>query len=159
MIKKYGDIIVGAFYMVVAIVLFIASFQIKAFVNEVLGPEFMPRAMAVIIFVIASVMVMKGIKKWKSGVCDRYTPEQLSYVRLIATFLSMVIYIAALETVGFIPMTIVYIIAQIYLLTKKEFFSKAMLLKTVLIAVIASVTLYYVFYQFFGIFLPEGLWQ
>lgn len=158
-IEKYGDIIVGAFYVLFGIGLFIASQSIVSFVDAPLGPDFLPKVIAAFMFVIGIIVICAGIKSYKNyeekAKEDEFKP---SYIRLGITALLMVGYIYFLSSIGFIPTTFAYIIAQIHLVTPKEQYSRKLIFKSVVIALIASVGLYYLFYYVFQVFLPQGIW-
>lgn len=161
MFKKYGDIAVGVFYLCFAVVLFCASFGIQAFVDEILGPEFMPQMMAVIIFVLALLLLFQGIKNCKrpqSNGEEEGTVGPASPIRALLTLIIIIAYIALMDIVGFIPVTIIYLVGQIALLTPKEKYTKPLIVKSLIISIISPIVLYYIFYRVFGVFLPEGIW-
>ncbi len=160
MIKKYGDIIVGGFYIVLSVALYIASLNIQSFVSATVGPKFLPQIIAMLFLLIGTALLIMGIKQYKiyeetKEVNDEVKP---SYIRLALTLFLMALYIGLLKSVGFVPMTFIYIIAQIYLVTPREDYNKKMASRVLILSGVSSVALYYLFYNVFQVFLPHGIW-
>ena len=64
-IKKYGDIIVGVFFMLLsAAMLVMAKMLPKSTVMDI-GPDFMPMCIGVMTFVLAAALVLLNIKNMK----------------------------------------------------------------------------------------------
>ncbi len=160
MIKKYGDIIVGGFYIILAIGLYVTASNIQLVVINSLGPQFIPKVIAIIFFTLGTMLLINGVKYYKMYDATKILNDEVtpSYIRLFLTLFLMSMYILLLRSVGFVPMTFVYIIAQIYLLTPKEKYNKNTAITVFLLSAISSISLYYLFYNVFKVFLPQGIW-
>ena len=70
-IKKYGDIIVGVFFMLLsAAMLVMAKMLPKSTVMDI-GPDFMPMCIGVMTFVLAAALVFLNIKNMINGTSKR----------------------------------------------------------------------------------------
>lgn len=146
--------------MFLAVGLYIASLSIKAIMPTPLGPEFMPQVVALVFFVVGCIILVGGIKHLKTYTEDGTEAEsyKLSLINLGLTGGLMALYVSFLQSIGFVPMTFIYIVGQVYLVTPTSDYTKKMLIRVLTIAVISSITLYYLFYYVFQVFLPQGIW-
>ena len=63
--KKYGDIVVGVFFMVLsACLIAMAQMLPKSKVMEI-GPDFMPMVIGVVTFILAAILTFLNIKNFK----------------------------------------------------------------------------------------------
>lgn len=76
------------------------------------------------------------------------------YPTVLKTLALIAIYIALLQTVGFLVMTALYLYAQFIVITPRE--QKVKHLSYVIIAVITSVAIYFTFRHGFDLMLPAG---
>ncbi len=146
--------------MLIAVGLYIVSLGITAMMPTPLGPEFMPKVIALIFFIVGCIILVGGIKHMKQHTEDVPESEEykLSFLNLGLTGGLMILYVSFLQSIGFVPMTFAYIIGQVHLVTPTCDYSKKMLLRVTTIAAIAAVGLYYLFYYVFQVFLPQGIW-
>lgn len=158
LLKKYGDIIIALTYMIFAIILFIASFSISAFVTETLGPAFMPRFMSIILFVLGAVLLSRGIVQSKQTETKKEEKTENIPIRLICTSFLIFLYVALLNKIGFLCMTAVYLFVQELLLTGPEEINRRNIGISLAVAMIAAPVLYFLFQKVFNIFLPIGIW-
>jgi putative tricarboxylic transport membrane protein len=70
------------------------------------------------------------------------------------TFALMVIYVALLDSIGFLIMSAVYVFFQILLLSRKD---QKNYLVTAIAAIVSSAAIYYLFLYGFKMILPIGL--
>jgi putative tricarboxylic transport membrane protein len=86
---------------------------------------------------------------------DDDTPKAAAdYPTVLKTLALIAIYIALLETVGFLIMTVLYLYAQFIVVTPRD--QKIKHLSYVIIAVIASIAIYFTFRHGFDLMLPAG---
>ena len=63
--KKYGDIVVGVFFMVLsACLIAMAQMLPKSKVMEI-GPDFMPMVIGIVTFILAAILTFLNIKNFK----------------------------------------------------------------------------------------------
>ena len=75
---------------------------------------------------------------------------------VIASFIALTIYVALLEPIGFVIMTIIYTFAQILILTPREKWGKNFL-PAGIVAIIVGILLYYIFKLQLSVLLPSGI--
>jgi len=82
-------------------------------------------------------------------------PEAIDYPTVIKSVALVLLFTALLQPVGFVIMTVLYLYAQFIVLTPAE--QKVKHLQYLLIAVVSSVLIFYIFRHGFDLLLPVGL--
>ena len=77
-------------------------------------------------------------------------------LEVIASFVALAIYVALMDAIGFVPMTIIYLTAQIIILTPRHNWKKTVA-PALVVAVVCSVLFYYIFRMKLNVLLPEGI--
>ena len=115
-VKKYGDICVSIFFLVVGIFLIIGarSFPKSAVVE--IGPDFMPTVIGVIIILLSAILLAQSIKGLKEAVAkaEAEGPDDSDYKRVLSSLILSLVYVFVLQPVGFIISTFVYLFGQIF---------------------------------------------
>jgi putative tricarboxylic transport membrane protein len=155
--KKFGNIICGSLLLLWAISLYNASLGISKLSGvSRIGSGFMPQLVAILLAIVSIVIIAGEIKKLKTPA--RAVPKadtaKVNLKAVVATLFLIMVYVALLEKVGFLIMTAVYLFIQISLLSGKE--DRKISLFGV-IAVTASVAIYYLFVNAFHLMLPVGI--
>ncbi len=75
---------------------------------------------------------------------------------VIGSFVILTIYVALMDAVGFVPMTIIYLFFQILVLTPKHEWKKAYV-PALIVGVVCAVVLYYIFRYHLNVLLPSGI--
>lgn len=158
----------------------------SAFDVIVLSSASIPRVLAVILFISGTVLVASNLralknektskqaqpdahssaKKAEDSVLDvdkelaeaekNEESNRYNYKDIVLTVIFLVIYLIAMENIGFIAATFIYLVAQIILMTKKtERKKKAPF--TLILSAVAAVGIYYLFSSVLGLILPTGL--
>ncbi len=142
--------------LIVSLVLILASGFLWTRVNliketgyEVIGAKVFPHGVLFLI-VIGSLAII-GITLKKKEQTDAVFATKVQAIRTFVTFVLFVIYIVALEHIGFAISTIAFLFVL-----SAFFYGKADkgLIKIAIFAVIATVVIYYLFNNFFGVRLP-----
>ncbi|MGE4283158.1 MAG: tripartite tricarboxylate transporter TctB family protein [Clostridia bacterium] len=155
MFKKYKNIISGSFVFLVALIMFITSFGIKSRSVGKIGPAFVPQLIAIFLALLSVSVIINGIRKLKvEGSTESHEQEATKKSGVIATLILIAVYIGLLETVGFIIMTAIYLFIQFNILAPDKNKKQP---KFALIAVLVSVSVYYVFVSVFELMLPAGI--
>ncbi|MBB6448669.1 hypothetical protein HNR44_000618 [Geomicrobium halophilum] len=163
MIEKYGDLYASVFFLIFAIFMYIATlnFQQSDLVVLTIGSEFVPQLAAGGIFIFAFLLLIKGIKTAKAMNKDEAADVQTSkpfhktkVFTVGATILLIVLYVTLITQIGFLITTVVYLVLQMYVLAEPI---KRNLFLFVSIAIITSGSVYFVFREFFNLFLPSGI--
>lgn len=155
MSKHDRDFWCGVVTLIFSVLLFIASFSVKQFVTEVLGPEFMPRLVAVVLFILSILLILTNISARKEGGPEYKEQPIKTNLPLIMTIILLVLYALAIKPFGYPISTSIYLTLQMLLLTQWKFIKKQILL-FVLISVVSAGTIYTLFYKIFYVFLPTG---
>ncbi|MBR0597590.1 tripartite tricarboxylate transporter TctB family protein [Sinanaerobacter chloroacetimidivorans] len=116
---------------------------------EVIGSKVFPHAVLFLI-IIASITVIGMTLKNKEESGTAFATKA-QFIRTFVTFVLFVLYIAALEYVGFAISNIAFLFVL-----SSFFYGKTDkgLIKIAIFSVIATIALYYLFNNFFGVLLP-----
>ena len=158
-IKKYGDIIVGVFFMLLsAAKLVMAKMLPKSKVMDI-GPDFMPMCIGVMTFVLAAALVFLNIKNMKIYVAQAEAegPEKADYKRVLTSFIIILVYVFVLKSVGFIISTLVYLPVQMFILAPEERRGKKNVIQLLLTDVLFTFVVFFLFRYGFKIVLPAGI--
>ncbi|XBX10179.1 tripartite tricarboxylate transporter TctB family protein [Enterocloster clostridioformis] len=158
-IKKYGDIIVGVFFMLLsAAMLVMAKMLPKSTVMDI-GPDFMPMCIGVMTFVLAAALVFLNIKNMKIYVAQAETegPEKADYKRVLTSFIIILVYVFVLKSVGFIISTLVYLPVQMFILAPEERRGKKDVIQLLITDVLFTFVVFFLFRYGFKIVLPAGI--
>lgn len=151
---KRKDFITGICGMVFSAVLFGLSVEIGMKENTTIGADFMPKIVAVAMFILFAMVTYYGYRQMKSGEEEKKPDYKPNYPGVAIIFAGMILYAALLKTVGFILTSLVFLLFAIVMMTKKEEMKPV---KYIIITVIAVLFIYFVFTGIFGIRLPKGI--
>lgn len=156
--KKYGNLIVGIFFMVLSVAMIIAAQRLPKSKVMDIGPDFMPTVIGVLILVLSTLLLISTIRNFKARVAeiDGMEKENYDYKRVLLSFISVLIYAFVLKTVGFIICTLVYLPIQMYILAPDEKRGKKNIIQFIVIDVIFTLIVYFLFRYGFKILLPAG---
>jgi len=112
--------------------------------------------------VLSIILVVRGIKQRTEAIKNNtYIKTQLNIANtikenreIVMTFVSLAIYIALLEPIGFLIMTAIYLFVQTLILTPKE---KRNYIVTFITSIVIAVALDYVFVCLLNVLLPLGI--
>ncbi len=157
--KKYGDIVVGVFFMALsAIMMVMAKMLPKSKVMEI-GPDFMPMVIGIVTFVLAAILTFLSIKNFKLNTAN-LKPEDVEacdYRRVFASIILVLIYVFMLKPVGFILTTLVFLLLQMLVLSPDDERTKKDIIKLAVIDVIFTMVVFFLFRYGFKIVLPAGI--
>ena len=107
--KKYGDIVVSVFFMVLsAVMIFAATLLPKSTVMEI-GPDFMPTVVGIVTLILSTALLIISLKGLKTRVAEAEAnpPAECDYKRMLISLILILIYVFTLKPVGFIVTTLV----------------------------------------------------
>ncbi len=157
--KKYGDIVVGVFFMALSAVLIaMAKMLPKSKVMEI-GPDFMPLVIGVVTFILAAILTFLSIKNFKmhAAEIDASKIEDCDYKRVLESIILVLIYVFALQPVGFIVTTLVFLLLQMLVLSPDDQRGKKQIIQLAVIDVIFTMVVFFLFRYGFKIVLPAGI--
>jgi len=160
LLNKYRDVICGVCFMVIAVILFIATFSIKSLLGMNPGPDFMPKVASILLFIVAAGIAVEGL-----GEAKRYVPEEISEEeagyrkagnrKVLYSAILIGFYVFSMGTLGFVISTLIYEFCQMIILTpvgkKKNYVLFAV------ITVVTTIFFYVVFTRYLYLMLPVGL--
>lgn len=158
-IKKYGDIIVGGFFMILSAgMMIMAKMLPKSSIMEI-GPDFMPMCIGIVTFVLAAALAFFNIKnlKMRTAEAEKMEKEDLDYKRMLVSFILILVYVYLLQPVGFIVTTILYLPFQMYVLAPDEKKTKKDIIQLAVTSVIFTFIVFFLFRYGFKIILPAGI--
>ena len=157
--KKYGDIVVGVFFMALSAAIMIgAQLLPKSKVMEI-GPDFMPMCIGAVSFILAALLTFLNVKNMKLRIAeiDPASIPDCDYKRVILSIILVLIYVFILQPVGFIISTLVYLMAQMIVLSPDDKRTKADIIKLAVLNVVFTLVVFFLFRYGFKIVLPAGI--
>jgi len=159
---RYKDLVAGLIVILFAGLIYISTFGMKSLVHIQIEPTTIPRLTALVLFLIGVGIMIKWLwmrhkgvlpldeerKEDKPGTIIRFTP--------LITFILIFIYILLLKRIGFTLSTILFLTAEITLLSAN--FTRKNILKNLAISVAAAVVIFLIFYVGFQRAIPVGPW-
>lgn len=155
--KKYGDIVVGVFFMVLGAILYFAAAALPKSTVMDIGPDFMPKVTAILIFILALALTIQSVMGLKDKEIDPDSIPKCDYKRVITSIILMLIYVFAMRPVGFIVTTLVYLPLQMLVLSPDDQRGVKNIAVLAVIDVIFTLAVYFLFRYAFMIMLPRGI--
>ncbi len=157
--KKYGDIIVGIFFMALsAILMVMAQMLPKSKVMEI-GPDFMPMVIGGLTFALAAALTFLSVENFKMHAAE-IDPAKLpdfDYKRVLLSVILVLVYVFVLQPVGFIVSTLVFLPLQMLVLSPEDKRGKKDIMMLLIIDVIFTMAVFFLFRYGFKIVLPAGI--
>lgn len=157
--KKYGDIVISLFFMALsALMIFAATLLPESTVMEI-GPDFMPIVVGVVTLLLSAALLVLSLARFKSHAAevDANPPAECDYKRMLTSLILVLIYVFALKPLGFIVTTLLYLPVQMYVLADAEHRTKKDVLLLLVIDVIFTFVVFFLFRYGFKIVLPQGI--
>lgn len=155
MINKYGDIISGIFFFLLAVVYTcdISSIQIKA--AATVDAAFIPRLLAVSMLVLSALIVVNGVTRLRRGLTNGGEAASVLLKPVLFTLLLLFLYVSLLETAGFSISTVSYLFLQVLVLSPRR--TGRDILWFAVLAVGLTLLLRWLFVNLLMVMLPEGI--
>lgn len=162
---KNRDVISGIALLVCALILYWMSFDIRSISTATIKADAFPRLDAIFIGVLGLIILISGIKDARKA---KQSPQDTQDASpsfwsvggnrcLVYTLVLIALYVGFLDAIGFIITSIVYLIAQMWVLAPNDKRTLKDIGLYALIAVITSCSLYYLFVNVFYLLLPAGI--
>jgi len=153
---KKANIISAIIGMIFSIVTFGYTFTFKKFQNVPVGPEFFPRALAVVLFIFCTALLISSIihketAKEKEKGSPTISPLNKNMQKAIAGLLIIVVYALLWEIVGFLIVTPIAVFLMIFLLGKRDYRNM------IIVSIIATIVIFCAFKFLLSIELPMGI--
>ncbi len=169
------NLIPGIVLTIFSIIYLVLTSQIKKFSglgSDPLGARAIPYLWGISLLVLSLILVVRGIKQRNLAIKNNtLVKSELNFTgiikenrEIVLTFVSLAVYIALLEPVGFLIMTAVYLFVQTLILTPKEkrnYMGYDSILRnyivTLITSIVIAVALDYVFVCLLNVLLPLGI--
>ena len=158
--KKYMDIISGAFILLLSVVFFVGAHSIVSFADSKYGASITPRVVSVIMAILSIILIISGIQNLKvekrTGINKASTKQSNENKITYYTLGLITIYIALINVIGFPVMTAIYIALQLFVLSGLKM--KKLLLGAI-VGIASSTLIYLIFSKALYIHLPLGIFR
>lgn len=188
MAEKRKELLVSGAFAAFALFYFASTFSIAqydAFGATSMNSASIPRILAVLMIVLSIVRIYQIIKPAAAPVdaaANKIESESakeqkqqdietaiaeaekneantgIDYYSVGLTMIFLVLYMAGLDYLGFLVATFVYMLAQMLLMTKKSE-RKSSWIKCLVLSLIFTIAIYYLFNNIFELLLPRGLFD
>lgn len=159
-LKKYREIISGCVLLCVSLFYLYHSFFIKimkkkVFYNSAMFPKMLGIALAVLSICQIVNAVIKFRRERAAGQPETSAPaiSRSGAIRIAATLIALVIYLAGMRQIGFLIMTCFYVCIQTLILAPKGKLSIPLLL---VLSTVFPAAVYFLFVYGFQLMLPKG---
>lgn len=152
-LRKYKELFLGLIMIVVATIYLMATTQIEIWVLTTFNSRFIPYILGTLVMILGLIQCGRAIRGLKKG-GDEAPVEKTDMLSVILTFALIVIYVVTLRSVGFLINTTWMMVLMMMLLSPRE---KWNILQFVIISVITSGIIYYVFRNGLHLMLPGGI--
>ncbi|WP_427042734.1 tripartite tricarboxylate transporter TctB family protein (plasmid) [Fusobacterium sp. SB021] len=157
--EEKRDLFVGIIVGLFSILYYIGALQIKMYKGlgvSVIDSSEVPKKWAIFLFLLSIMLIIRSVKRMKKS-----SEKNVSLAQLLTlnkevglTFILLAIYTVFLKQLGFVTATFLYIFFQTLVLTKKE---KRNYKLTIILAIIFSVLIDYIFVELLSVLLPKGI--
>lgn len=157
--KKYGDIVVGVFFMAISAALIVMAQMLpKSKVMEI-GPDFMPMVIGSVAFILAAILTFLSVKNFKMHAKELEGAEiaDCDYKRVLSSIILVLIYVFILQPVGFIISTMAYLLLQMLVLSPDDERDKKHVIRLIVIDIVFTLVVFFLFRYGFKIVLPAGI--
>ncbi|MDO4269260.1 MAG: tripartite tricarboxylate transporter TctB family protein, partial [Eubacteriales bacterium] len=157
--KKYGDIVVGVFFMVLSAALIVmAQLLPKSKVMDI-GPDFMPMVIGVVTFILAAILTFMNVKNFKMRAAELEGTEipDCDYKRVLSSIILVLIYVFTLQPVGFLIATMIFLLLQMLVLSPDDERDGKHVVRLLIIDVVFTLVVFFLFRYGFKIVLPAGI--
>ena len=151
---NWEDIISGLVIFIIGLILFISSMSLPGGNELQMGADFMPKIVSGMLAVIGLCFTITAFIKRDSAPAGSAKFTRTEILRFLVAFALLFCYIFFLNSIGFIIMTSLYIIAQSWFITPKE---KRRPVFLIILAVSVSVIVYVLFVFGLKLMLPAGI--
>jgi len=152
-LKKHMDIYIAVFFLLFTLVYMTQIPSIRITRVSLINSAAYPKAMAALLLLLSAAQLVLALKQWKQGVQVEKQGTKKEYKNVAQTLFLAVAYVVALEPLGFLISSFLYVFLQIRIMCPPEKFRPA---RFALIAACASGIIYVVFRYGLDLMLPLG---
>lgn len=162
-VSNYKNLGAAIVVLCAAVFLFVSSFFVKTSTVTTLGPEFMPRLISVVIFLLGLLNLKTATNDLRflkqhgklEPAGESHTLKQIFYDNLDwVSGALMMVYVICISLFGFLLPSIVYMFLQILLYTTAQ---KRNYVVYILLSIVIPCAVYFLFRNYFFLMLPKGI--
>lgn len=160
--EKRSDIFSAVAFFLFAVFVYVGSYWIPATTSDILGSRFFPKAVAVLIGILAVMQIIFSVSKIKklpaeeSEKTEKKEGKRINKPLFLTTAALFVYYVLVLQ-IGFTITSILYLLFEgSVLMQKEDLKNKKKMTILVLVAVIVPIFINTIFWKVFSIALPAG---
>ena len=150
--KKLADTVIHILLVVFGIIFLISSQRSERGAVLGQGGDFVPKVCSIAWLLISVLLLIFGLREDEG---EQEKPIQMK--TYLATLFLLLLYVAALEVIGFVLCSVAYIFIQIMLFAPKEKRDKKNMILFAVIAVVVPVAVNLLFVNVFALILPTGI--
>lgn len=154
MIKKYGDIFAGVFFLALTCVYYQATFMELKFRLAKYGAEFVPRIYCIAMAAVSVGIIVRALFRLRTMGAVRFAPSAPAIARVAATIACVALYFALMPRLGFLLATAGYLVVQVMVLAPRK---RVRIVGTLVFAAAVSAFLNLLFVRVFTLPLPTGI--
>jgi|GEM_PF-871398 len=154
--KRYNELLTGGIIALFAILYLAGSSFIRKSKAVSIGAEFIPRIYGFVLLFLAVCLIYQGIKAARAYEADQTeVKEQKDTKNVLLTFALIIVYVAAMQFLGFMLSSTIFLVLMSKVLTPVN--TKPNYTALVIYSVVLSVGTYYLFHNVMFISLPTGI--
>jgi len=157
--KKYADYITSIFFIGISLAMIALARALPKSKVMSIGPDFMPIVIAVTTLLLAVILLILTVvrRKERAAALAKAAPEDFDYRRMLSSLVLILAYVFILQPVGFIVSTVIYLLPQFLVLSPAKERTKQAAIKLLIIDVIFTMAVFFLFRYGFKIVLPAGI--
>jgi hypothetical protein len=148
--QRSADIVCGCFLAAIGAVVIIAAFDIKSVFGERLPPRTLPVSLG-LITVFSGILLSVRAYYYKGEHLMVDWPDGEGWIRLIVTFLCLVVYLVLIEPLGIAVSSLLFSFVLIYYLDRRW-------IRALCVGVITAIVIQVVFVKILQLSFPSGFW-
>lgn len=160
------ELMSAVLFLILSIVLYAATLNIKSMTSMGVGPDFAPKLVATGMFSISLIMLIKEIRlryilRKEEQTIKITNSKKISndkgwkrYRNSTLTTLLIIGYIVAIPVLGFLISTIVYLFIQFCLMGEKKYWNQPLFIG---LSIVVAAAVYFTFRLGFEVRLPAGI--
>ena len=153
--KKKENLVIALLLLVLSVALFLNAIRIPVSGALGAGADFLPKVGSVLLFCCACSFLVQFFRSpGEDGAAERKAPDRVPTIRFFLALGLLVLYVAGLQKIGFIPMTALYIFCQSLLMVPRE---KRSYPVSAVLAVAVALLVHGIFAFVLKLRLPAGL--
>lgn len=139
--------------LILSIYVFLTASSFPTPPGNTIGPGYYPMLLSIGLLVMSSVLLIQTLLRVGKEEFEKFNIKSSEVIRFAVSFIATVIYAIAMQYLGFILASVLYLFFLMYLLKNREY------IKMSIISVGVSVSVYLIFSNVLNLTLPLGFFS